>query len=112
MANKTYNIELVKERNRSLVLELLNSKGTSTRSEIADITGLTNATITNIINELISRDLVEEVGAVDGKLGRKRTLIRLKEDAFYVIGVEFGVNIVRTGIFNFKGKKSRLLKKK
>ncbi|KUK16179.1 MAG: ROK family protein [Petrotoga mobilis] len=111
MANKTYNIELVKERNRSLVLELLNSKGTSTRSEIADITGLTNATITNIVNELIFRDLVEEVGTVDGKLGRKRKLIRIKEDAFYVIGVEFGVNIVRTGIFNFKGKKIKTVEK-
>ena len=111
MANKTYNIELVKERNRTVVLELLNSKGTSTRSEISDITGLTNATITNIVNELISKDLVEEVGTIDGKLGRKRKLIKIKEDAFYVIGIEFGVNIVRTGIFNFKGKKIKSIEK-
>ncbi len=112
MTNKTYNIELVKERNRTVVLELLNSKGTSTRSEISDITGLTNATITNIVNELISKDLVEEVGTVDGKLGRKRKLIKIKEDAFYVIGIEFGVNIVRAGIFNIKGKKLIVSKKK
>ncbi|PNS01847.1 hypothetical protein X928_02125 [Petrotoga miotherma DSM 10691] len=111
MANKTYNIELVKERNRTVVLELLNSKGTSTRSEISDITGLTNATITNIVNELISKDLVEEVGTIDGKLGRKRKLIKIKEDAFYVIGIEFGVNIVRAGIFNFKGKKIKSIEK-
>lgn len=111
MTNKTYNIELVKERNRTVVLELLNSKGTSTRSEISDITGLTNATITNIVNELISKDLVEEVGTVDGKLGRKRKLIKIKEDAFYVIGIEFGVNIVRTGIFNIKGKKINSIEK-
>jgi len=111
MANKTYNIELVKERNRTVVLELLNSKGTSTRSEISDITGLTNATITNIVNELISKDLVEEAGTIDGKLGRKRKLIKIKEDAFYVIGIEFGVNIVRAGIFNFKGKKMKSIEK-
>jgi len=111
MTNKTYNIELVKERNRTVVLELLNSKGTSTRSELSEITGLTNATITNIVNELISKDLVEEVGTVDGKLGRKRKLIKIKEDAFYVIGVEFGVNIVRTGIFNIKGKKIKTVEK-
>ncbi|RAO98388.1 hypothetical protein PW5551_09835 [Petrotoga sp. 9PW.55.5.1] len=104
MNNKTYNLELVKERNRTIVLELLNSKEQTTRSEISIITGLTRATVTNIINEFINYNLVEEIGTIDGKLGRKRKLIQIKDNAFYVIGIEFGVNIVRAGIFNIKGK--------
>lgn len=104
MNNKTYNLELVKEKNRTIVLELLNSKEQTTRSEISNITGLTRATVTNIINEFINYNLVEEIGTVDGKLGRKRKLIQIKNNAFYVIGIEFGVNIVRAGIFNIKGK--------
>lgn len=104
MPNKTYNLELVKEHNRTTVIELLNSIGTTTRSEISNLTGLTRATVTNIINELKEINLIEEVGTIDGQIGRKRQLIKLKNDAFYVIGIEFGVNIIRAGVFDLSGK--------
>ena len=104
MPNNTYNLELVKEQNRTMVIEILNSLGTTTRTELANITGLTRATITNIINEFLEVNLIEEVGTIDGKVGRKRKLIKINEDAFYVVGIEFGVNIVRTGVYNLNGK--------
>ncbi len=85
MPNNTYNLELVKEQNRTMVIEILNSLGTTTRTELANITGLTRATITNIINEFLEVNLIEEVGTIDGKVGRKRKLIKINEDAFMLL---------------------------
>ncbi|HOP23944.1 MAG TPA: ROK family transcriptional regulator [Defluviitoga sp.] len=104
MINTTYNLELVKEQNRTMVIEILNSLGTTTRTELANITGLTRATITNIINEFLEVNLIEEIGTIDGNVGRKRKLIKINDDAFYAMGIEFGVNIIRTGIFDLSGK--------
>ncbi|MCX7667710.1 MAG: ROK family transcriptional regulator, partial [Atribacterota bacterium] len=73
----------VKVKNRSLVLRLLKKKGLLSRIDLARITGLTQPTITNIVNDLLSVNLLKEVGFSDTRAGRKPILLSVNAQAFY-----------------------------
>jgi predicted NBD/HSP70 family sugar kinase len=81
------NQERQQQLNRSLAISLLRREGTCTRSELAKLSGLNPATITNIINEFISCGIVIETGALLGKKNRRAIGIRLNGKSFRVIGV-------------------------
>ena len=75
------NLSDVKVKNRSLVLRLLKKKGPLSRIDLARITGLTQPTITNIVNDLLSANLLQEVGISDTKAGRKPILLSVNDQA-------------------------------
>lgn len=83
------NLTDVKIKNRSLVLQLLKKKGPLSRIELARITGLTQPTITNIVNDLLSSNLLREVGVSDTKTGRKPILLSVNDQAFYIVAINF-----------------------
>jgi len=83
------NLSDVKVKNRSLVLRLLKKKGPLSRIDLARITGLTQPTITNIVNDLLSSNLLREVGISDTKAGRKPILLSVNDQAFYIIAINF-----------------------
>ncbi|HHF09296.1 MAG TPA: ROK family transcriptional regulator, partial [Candidatus Atribacteria bacterium] len=83
------NLSDVKTKNRSLVLRLIKKKGFLSRIELARITGLTQPTITNIVNDLIKAGLLIEVGTSETKAGRKPILLAFNDQAFYVVAISF-----------------------
>ena len=83
------NLTDVKVKNRALVLSLVKKRGLLSRIELARITGLTQPTITNIVNELIASNLLQEVGTSDTKAGRKPILLSFNNRAFYTIAISF-----------------------
>ncbi|MDK2897269.1 MAG: hypothetical protein PWP04_1389 [Candidatus Atribacteria bacterium] len=83
------NLTDVKVKNRSLVLSLVKKRGLISRIELARITGLTQPTITNIVNELMASNLLQEVGTSDTKAGRKPILLAVNDRAFYTIAISF-----------------------
>ncbi|QPM67620.1 ROK family transcriptional regulator [Atribacter laminatus] len=83
------NLTDVKVKNRALVLSLVKKRGLLSRIELARITGLTQPTITNIVNELITSNLLQEVGTSDTKAGRKPILLSFNNRAFYTIAISF-----------------------
>ncbi len=83
------NLTDVKVKNRALVLRLVKRRGLLSRIELARITGLTQPTITNIVNELIASNLLHEVGTSDTKAGRKPILLSFNNRAFYTISIGF-----------------------
>ncbi len=64
MVNKTYglNVSSIKLRNRSLILRLLRDQGPLSRREMALLSGLTPAAVTNLVNEMIDQGLLKETG--------------------------------------------------
>ncbi len=78
----------MKAVNRNLVLNLVKSGGPISRKEIADRSGLSPATVTNLTAELISEDLIREMGAGKAARGRKPVLLRLNTRAGFVAGVK------------------------
>ena len=54
------NLESIQEMNRTLILKLLQRNRLCSRARLAKQSGLKQATITNIINDFISWDIVRE----------------------------------------------------
>lgn len=79
---------LTRPRTRGIVLDLIRSARTVSRVELAVGSGLTGATITNVVRELIHDGLVIEVGRAESTGGKPRTLLRLNAEARYTVGVQ------------------------
>lgn len=73
--------------NRALLLQLLRRKGLCSRAELARLSGLNRATVSNIISDFIRIGLVEEEGALEGELGRRAVGICIDSSRFQVLGV-------------------------
>ena len=90
--------------NRSLVLHILADHDASTRVEISRETGLTQASITKIISEMIDTGLVSETGPVDGRHGHRSIGISLNGEKLAVMGVKIARKSFDVAVFDFRGK--------
>lgn len=85
---------LMRELNRSLVLDLLKQKGPASRASIARVSTLAKPTVSTIIDELLKEGLVREIGT--GKPtpegGRPPILLEFNARSNYVVGVHIGVS--------------------
>jgi glucokinase-like ROK family protein len=68
---------------------------------VANTTGLTRGTVSNIVNVLIEDGLVFEDKLQDSKIGRPSILLGLRPDGGAVIGVEIGVDFISVLLTNF-----------
>jgi len=93
--------EKVRKVNRSLILNTLRLHAPASRAQVANITGLTRGTVSNIVNVLIEDGLVFEDKLQDSKIGRPSILIGLRPDGGAVIGVEIGVDFISVLLTNF-----------
>ena len=95
---------LVREINLSLALRCLTEDTSLSRTQIAKATGLNKTTVSSLIEELMSRDLVHEIGRHSAKPGRPATLLELNPDAGSIIGVALGVDFVSVVLTNYVGE--------
>lgn len=93
--------------NRVQLLEAVQRAGTISRSELVRVTGLTPATITNAVRELVDRRLLEETGRPAPRLaaraGAPSYLLALNHDHHRVLAVHQGVTATRLGILDLAG---------
>lgn len=95
---------LMKQLNISAILEVLRIKRRISRAEIAQITGLTPASVTNITKELMKSGFVQETGIGESSGGRPPVILELNPDAGYVVGVNFGPGIIEAVVTNLDAK--------
>ena len=62
MRKSGLNLSGIKENNRALILQMICTAGQITRSELAARSRLSQMTVTNIVNELLGKKLIEEQG--------------------------------------------------
>lgn len=97
------NAASMRDSNRKLILNLLRIDPMS-RADLAEKTHLTRASITLIIDELISDGLVEEVSTIESEaLGRKRTRLAICHNARYAFGVHIQRKNCSVGICDLYG---------
>ncbi len=77
-----------KDQNLRAVLEQIHQHDAVSRTEIVGATGLSKATVSALVGELIMRGLVEPIGNQNTAMGRPRELLRLIDDAGIALGVE------------------------
>src|SRR5712692_6192772 len=74
--------------NQMRVLHLLRTRGALSRADIARSTNLTKATASRIISELMSRNLVREVGMGTLRRGRRPILYVFNTASAIALGIE------------------------
>lgn len=73
--------ELIRDINNNLVLETIIQKSPISRAALSKELGLTKATISTIVQDLIDRNLVIEIGSDNTELGRKPILLTFNKQA-------------------------------
>ncbi|WP_051393204.1 ROK family transcriptional regulator [Glycomyces arizonensis] len=88
------------------VLDLLRTRGTLSRVELAGRTGLTAAAITHVVRRLIDDGLVHEVGRVPRQgRGQPRRLLELAPDSWYAVGVQVDRTTSTIVVLDFAGER-------
>jgi predicted NBD/HSP70 family sugar kinase len=85
--------------NRAALMRALYFNPGASRHELGTTTALSAATVSNVVNDLMSDGLVIEAGAVSSDGGRPRTLIRVNPNYGYVVGVDIGETRIRVELF-------------
>lgn len=85
---RSANRRLMREINQMLVLGAIRDQGPISRTDIADVTHLSAATISGITGDLIEQRLVEEREAGISTGGRRPILLALNRQAGLVLGVK------------------------
>lgn len=89
ITGQAYNHVSMKQHNAQLVMKLIYDSGAISRSAIAEKTGLTRATITNIVSELIDIGLVREGGFFSSGVGRRKIALEFNPYWRYVVGIDW-----------------------
>ena len=89
---------LIKELNTSVILNTIRDNKSISRAEIAKITGLTPATVTNITGELILKHLIVETTLGKSSGGRKPVMLELNTKGFNTVGVFIGSKYIDISI--------------
>ncbi|MEI0561058.1 ROK family transcriptional regulator [Brachyspira pilosicoli] len=101
---QSINYNDMQEMNRYLIIKLLMQLGICSRIELSRLSGLKQATITNIINDFIKIGLVSEIGPKNGIKGRRSIAISLNSDNYKFIGVRLTRRYITVGLFDIAGK--------
>jgi predicted NBD/HSP70 family sugar kinase len=71
-----------------------------TRQDLSAATGLSAASVTNVVRELIDEGIVLETGLAEPDGGRPRALLGMNPEYGYVIGVDVGETRTRVELFD------------
>jgi predicted NBD/HSP70 family sugar kinase len=90
----------LRRENRAVVLWSLYFSRPCSRQDISAATGLSPASVTNVVRDLLDEGIVTEVGSEDSDGGRPRVLLDINPGYGYVIGVDVGETRIRVELFD------------
>jgi predicted NBD/HSP70 family sugar kinase len=86
--------------NRTAVLRPLFLAGPLNRVALAQLTGLSSGSVTNVTSDLLEEGLIVEVGLEESDGGRPRVLLEINPDFGAVIGIDVGETGIRVEGFD------------
>ncbi len=95
--------QLNRRINVALILSLVRKNGSISRAGLAKATGIRATSVSAIVQELIEKRIVREVGLGKSTGGRQAVLLELNPDGGYAVGIEVsdtGINVI---LVNFIG---------
>ncbi len=101
---KKGNRDLIKDINRSLVLNLIKNHGPISRTELIQRSNLSAGTISNITSSLIADDTIQETGEGESSGGRRPVLLRLNHRAGFVVGLKLMEQAITVAVTNLDAK--------
>ena len=100
MENRRATVRDVRRANRASLLTDLFHGGRQSRQQLGDTTALSQASVSNLIGEMIDEGLVEEAGLVGSDGGRPRALLRVAPGYGYVVGADVGETRVLVELYD------------
>jgi predicted NBD/HSP70 family sugar kinase len=98
----TTTVRDLRRSNRSRALWRVFLDGPLTRQEIGADAGLSPATVSNLVADLLTEGVIAEVGLEDSNGGRPRGLLQVNPDYGYVIGVDVGESAFLVELFDLR----------
>ena len=86
--------------NRATLLRSLYFGGPASRLELSQSTGLSTATVTNVVAELLAEGNVTEAGTEESQGGRPRTILTINAEHGYFVGVDVGETHIYAELFD------------
>lgn len=96
------NRKLIRAINRSAVLHAIMRFGPISRTEVAERTGLSAATVSGITADLIASDLIFEKEAGDSSGGRRPILLALNPRGGYVVGLKLAADNITGALLDLE----------
>jgi len=90
--------------NKMIILNVIKEHAPVSRTEVTRITGLSGASVTKFVNDLIKMGLVKEDGWESSKGGRRPILLKLVPESRFAIGVDLGAANLRVVVVNLEAK--------
>ncbi|WP_019152703.1 ROK family transcriptional regulator [Robertmurraya massiliosenegalensis] len=101
---KTWNQHVVKQENKTLVLNTIKQLSPISRAEIANLTGLNKGTVSSLVSELMEEQLIYESGPGESSGGRRPVMLLFNQVAGYSIGIDLGVNYLLGIVTDLQGQ--------
>lgn len=99
------NLDLIRAINQFNILNSIRARKAVSRSEIADMTGQSRASVTTITAQMIDKGLIFEKNVeVTGERGRNRVLLALNPDAAFVVGVKLAAAKASSAVCDMQGE--------
>ncbi len=83
-------VTAAKDFNRSIILNLVRNEAGISRTIVAQRTGLSKATISGIVDDLIHEGLLVETGKASASSGRRPVMLGVNPQARLAMGIEVG----------------------
>lgn len=98
------NLERAGDHNQRVTLHAVRVNGPITRTDLADITGLTPPAIANITKRLLNDNLIMEAGRRHGARGQPATKLVINPDGCFSIGVNVDRDHITVLVLDFEGR--------
>lgn len=99
----TWNQQVVKRNNKSLVFQIIQEQAPISRADIAGRLGLNKSTVSSLVNELVEEELAYETGPGESSGGRRPVMLLFNQYAGYSIGIDIGVNYILGVLTDLQG---------
>ncbi len=104
---RTGDLKLIQELNRSIILKTIQNYGPISRSVIAKKNKISSTTVTAAVKKLIKQELVYEEGEGKSTGGRKPILLRFSSDSKFIIALAITNSAIKIAETNLETKINR-----
>ncbi len=101
---------VLRHTNALSILSLLRECGSCSRADLVRASGLSAPTVTNVVKDLLSENLIEPLGEGESSGGRPPDMIRFKAERGCVLGVEITAESISLLLADLNGNELDTLK--
>lgn len=101
---------VLRHANAHRILNLLRECGSCSRADLVRASGLSAPTVTNVVKDLLSADLVEPLGGGESSGGRPPDMIRFKAERGCLLAVEITAQNISLLLTDLNGSELDLVK--